>query len=70
MSEPGATPPAAAAATLHLRELTVARGNRVVVDRVSLDVPPGEFRSLTLQEIDRLRTACNKPMAKTKPSVA
>ncbi len=45
MSEPEATQ-AAAAATLHLRELTVARGNRVVVDRVSLDVPPGEVTAL------------------------
>jgi branched-chain amino acid transport system ATP-binding protein len=48
----GAAEPQAAAiapavtGTLHLRELTVARGNRVVVDRVSLDVPPGEVTAL------------------------
>ena len=32
--------------TLHVRELTVARGNRVVVDAVSLEVPPGEVTAL------------------------
>jgi 23S rRNA pseudouridine2605 synthase len=36
---------------------------------LTLDVPPGHFRALTLQEVDRLRTACNKPMAGTKHSV-
>ena len=34
------------AGTLHLRELTVARGNRVVVNAVSLEVPPGEVTAL------------------------
>ena len=33
-------------ATLQLRELSVARGNRIVVDRVSLEVPPGEVTAL------------------------
>ena len=37
---------AARAGTLHLRDLTVARGNRVVVDGVSLEVPPGEVTAL------------------------
>ena len=32
--------------TLYLRNLTVARGNRVVVDDVSLEVPPGEVTAL------------------------
>jgi branched-chain amino acid transport system ATP-binding protein len=32
--------------TLHLRDLTVARGNRVVVNGVSLEVPPGEVTAL------------------------
>jgi branched-chain amino acid transport system ATP-binding protein len=32
--------------TLHLRELTVARGNRVVVSGVTIDVPPGEVTAL------------------------
>ena len=34
------------AGTLHVRELTVARGNRVVVNAVSLEVPPGEVTAL------------------------
>ena len=34
------------AGTLHLRDLTVARGNRVVVSGVSIDVPPGEVTAL------------------------
>jgi len=37
---------------------------------LALDVPPGKFRALTGQEVDRLRTACNKPIARTKPTVA
>ena len=37
---------AARAGTLHVRALTVARGNRVVVDAVSLEVPPGEVTAL------------------------
>jgi branched-chain amino acid transport system ATP-binding protein len=52
---PGAAAPAGGAAdavvpgsssTLHLRDLTVARGNRVVVNGVSLEVPPGEVTAL------------------------
>ncbi|HEX2701845.1 MAG TPA: ABC transporter ATP-binding protein [Solirubrobacteraceae bacterium] len=37
---------AAPAGTLHLRDLTVARGNRVVVSGVTIDVPPGEVTAL------------------------
>src|SRR5450631_1793080 len=37
---------AARAGTLHLRELTVARGTRVVVNAVSLEVAPGEVTAL------------------------
>ena len=48
----------------------VEKIKRVKYGPLTLDVPPGEFRSLTLQEVDRLRTAANKPMVKTKPSVA
>jgi 16S rRNA U516 pseudouridylate synthase RsuA-like enzyme len=36
---------------------------------LTLDVPPGEFRELTLQEVDRLRTAINKPVARSKTFV-
>jgi len=48
----------------------VEKIKRVKYGPLTLDVPPGEFRSLTLQEVDRLRTAANKPIAKAKPSVA
>ena len=36
----------APAGTLHIHELTVARGSRVVVDAVSIEVPPGEVTAL------------------------
>jgi 23S rRNA pseudouridine2605 synthase len=48
----------------------VEKIKRVRYGPLSLDVPPGEFRELTGQEVDRLRTAANKPIARTKPSVA
>jgi len=48
----------------------VEKIKRVRYGPLTLDVPPGEFRELTPQEVDRLRTAANKPMARTKPSVA
>jgi 23S rRNA pseudouridine2605 synthase len=48
----------------------VEKIKRVRYGPLTLDVPPGHFRALTLQEVDRLRTACNKPMAGTKHSVA
>jgi 23S rRNA pseudouridine2605 synthase len=48
----------------------VEKIKRVRYGPLSLDVPPGEFRELTLEEVDRLRTAVNKSVARTKPSVA
>jgi 23S rRNA pseudouridine2605 synthase len=38
----------------------VEKIKRVRYGPLTLDVPPGQFRSLTLAEIDRLRTACGK----------
>jgi len=51
MSQASRDPASAAAApaddgTLHIRGLTVARGNRAVVSEVSLDVPRGEITAL------------------------
>ncbi|MGA7220717.1 MAG: hypothetical protein WBX38_20550 [Candidatus Sulfotelmatobacter sp.] len=48
----------------------VEKIKRVRYGPLTLDVPPGQFRALTQQEVDRLRTACNKPIAGTKPIVA
>jgi 23S rRNA pseudouridine2605 synthase len=48
----------------------VEKIKRVRYGPLTLDVPPGKFRELTLQEVDRLRTAVNKPVAGKKPSVA
>ncbi len=48
----------------------VEKIKRVRYGPLTLDVPPGEFRKLTPQEVDRLRSACNKPMVSTKHSVA
>jgi 23S rRNA pseudouridine2605 synthase len=48
----------------------VEKIKRVKYGPLTLDVPPGKFRTLTEQEVDRLRTAANKPMARSKPSVA
>jgi 23S rRNA pseudouridine2605 synthase len=48
----------------------VEKIKRVRYGPLTLDVPPGQFRLLTTQEVDRLRSACNKPMARSKPSVA
>ena len=44
--ESSAVPPLAETATLHIRDLTVARGNRDVVSGVSIEVPPGEVTAL------------------------
>ena len=44
--ESSAVPPLAETATLHIRDLTVARGNRDVVSNVSIEVPPGEVTAL------------------------
>jgi len=48
----------------------VEKIKRVRYGPLTLDVPPGQFRALTLQEVDRMRTACNKPIASTKQSMA
>ena len=48
----------------------VEKIKRVRYGPLSLDVPPGEFRELTRQEVDRLQTAANKPVARINPSVA
>jgi 23S rRNA pseudouridine2605 synthase len=48
----------------------VEKIKRVRYGPLTLDVPPGQFRALTPQEVDRLRTVCNKPVAPTKPSMA
>jgi 23S rRNA pseudouridine2605 synthase len=48
----------------------VEKIKRVRYGPLTLDVPPGQFRALTLQEVDRLRTICNKPVAGTKTSVS
>jgi 23S rRNA pseudouridine2605 synthase len=48
----------------------VEKIKRVRYGPLTLDVPPGKFRELTRQEADRLQTAVNKPMARSKPSVA
>jgi 23S rRNA pseudouridine2605 synthase len=48
----------------------VEKIKRVRYGPLTLDVPPGEFRELTRQEVDRLRTAVNKSVARAKPSVA
>jgi 23S rRNA pseudouridine2605 synthase len=47
----------------------VEKIKRVRYGPLTLDVPPGEFRELTLQEVDRLRTAINKPVARSKTFV-
>ncbi len=39
----------------------VEKIKRVRYGPLTLDVPPGEFRELTLQEVDRLRTVVNRP---------
>jgi 23S rRNA pseudouridine2605 synthase len=46
----------------------VEKIKRVRYGPLTLDVPPGEFRALSEAEVDRLRTACNKPTAGTKRS--
>jgi 23S rRNA pseudouridine2605 synthase len=48
----------------------VEKIKRVKYGPLALDVPPGEFRKLTPKEVDRLRTACNKPVVSIKHSVA
>jgi 23S rRNA pseudouridine2605 synthase len=48
----------------------VEKIKRVRYGPLKLDVPPGEFRALTQAEVDRLHTACNKPIAGAKRSMA
>ena len=48
----------------------VEKIKRVRYGPLTLDVPPGKFRALTLQEIARLKTACNTGLARPKRSVA
>lgn len=48
----------------------VEKIKRVRYGPLALDVPPGKFRALTVQEVDRLRTACRTGMATTKRSMA
>jgi 23S rRNA pseudouridine2605 synthase len=48
----------------------VEKIKRVRYGPLTLDVPAGEFRELTLQEVDKLRTAANKPIARSQHSVA
>jgi 23S rRNA pseudouridine2605 synthase len=48
----------------------VEKIKRVRYGPLTLDVPPGEFRALTQAEVDRLQTACNKPMAGAKRSMS
>ena len=48
----------------------VEKIKRVRYGPLSLDVPPGEFRSLTLKEIERLKSASKGGLAKAKKSVS
>jgi 16S rRNA U516 pseudouridylate synthase RsuA-like enzyme len=47
----------------------VEKIKRVRYGPLTLDVPPGKFRSLTLKEIERLKSA-SKGMAGGKQSIA
>ncbi|MGB8989113.1 MAG: pseudouridine synthase [Candidatus Sulfotelmatobacter sp.] len=48
----------------------VEKIKRVRYGPLTLDIPPGEFRALSEAEVDRLRTACNKPTPGPKRSTA
>jgi len=48
----------------------VEKIRRVRYGPLTLDVPPGEFRSLTLQEVSRLKLACTPGMASAKRFVS
>ena len=48
----------------------VEKIKRVRYGPLALDVPPGEFRSLTLKEIERLKSASKGGVAKPKKSVS
>src|ERR1700686_2895483 len=48
----------------------VEKIKRVRYGPLTLDVPPGKFRALTVQEVARLKTACTTGLARAKRSVA
>lgn len=48
----------------------VEKIKRVRYGPLSLDVPPGEFRSLTLKEVDRLKSACGIRKASREASTS
>jgi len=48
----------------------VEKIKRVRYGPLTLDVPPGKFRALTLQEVARLKTACTIVLARAKRSVS
>lgn len=48
----------------------VEKIKRVRYGPLTLDVPPGEFRPLTLKEIDRLKSACGIRMTNKRQSMA
>jgi 23S rRNA pseudouridine2605 synthase len=48
----------------------VEKIKRVRYGPLTLDVPPGKFRVLTSQEVDRLRSAPGKPVSSAKPSIS
>jgi 23S rRNA pseudouridine2605 synthase len=48
----------------------VEKIKRVRYGPLTLDVPPGKFRALTLPEVARLKTACTIVLARAKRSVS
>jgi len=48
----------------------VEKIKRVRYGPLTLDVPPGKFRLLTLKEVERLKSACGARVAGGKPSVS
>jgi len=48
----------------------VEKIKRVRYGPLTLDVPPGKFRPLTLREVSRLKSACTTGMASTKRFMA
>ena len=48
----------------------VEKIKRVRYGPLTLDVPPGKFRALTLKEVDRLKSACRISVAGAKHSVS
>ena len=58
--------------SLQFRQMKFGTSVRLAVryGPLTLDVPPGKFRNLTAQEVDRLRTAYRSEMAGRKRSVS